>query len=332
MELVKLDINSWKNLTKGGNQISGYDAEFIFFNKSETDLLLFQDEKGFFHFVIKLSEVPKTSIVNPNVNGLNTSVNKYRIHSIEEVIFIDVVCNHKAYLREFTALVKEVGINICQGTEEKLITVNKIITSWIAFWGIQSGNLLSEESQLGLIGELFALKHFAGLNYQIALDSWKGPQGFVHDFVFDSYSIEIKTTLKGEHLHIINGLEQLTSLQEKDLYLLSIIASRNNTKGISLPEIIYDIANTYLANDPEYLSIFFNLLKSVGYNKIHETDYDIFKFEILSNKVFIVDEEFPKITNESFSYPIPKEVKQIRYTLDLNTVSSSIAFQDLMPL
>ncbi len=331
MKLDELNIESWETLQSGGDNISGYKPGYIYHNGIDTGLMLFKDGKGFFHFVIKLEKLPTTKLISPEVNGLELAINSYKITTKGVFTFIDVSCNHVAFLSEFTALVKEIMLRTYDTREDVVSIVNNIISSWIAFWGIKKQGLLSEEEQLGLMGELIVLKYYMKFNPEIALNSWKGPMGFKHDYVFESYSLELKATLKGEHIHIINGVNQLLPLKDKKMFLMSIIASRTND-GISLPGLINDISDKYLFKDAKLLLAFFDLLKEAGYNKLYEEDYNDIRFNVLSSKVFEVNSAFPKIIRDSFVDSIPNEIISLNYTLDLSSIETSINIENLMPL
>jgi hypothetical protein len=53
---------------------------------------------------------------------------------------------------------------------------------------------LSEEEVKGLIAELYVLEGFAmAAGPSLALESWRGPLGSLHDFQHDAFKIEVKS-------------------------------------------------------------------------------------------------------------------------------------------
>ena len=74
--------------------------------------------------------------------------------------------------------------------------------------------------------------------------------------------IEVKTTLKDKHSHIINGLDQLKIIKNKSKYILSILVkNRIKTKDtLNLINCIEQIESK-IAEEPEIQDIFYSKLK-----------------------------------------------------------------------
>lgn len=100
---------------------------------------------------------------------------------------------------------------------------------------------LSEDQEIGLFGELLALDRLIDrVGEERALAAWLGPQAEEHDFVLDSYDVEVKTT-RGEHrTHVIHGLGQLTPTPGRPLHLMSVQVTRAGASddGETLPGMI----------------------------------------------------------------------------------------------
>src|SRR5690606_29033660 len=100
---------------------------------------------------------------------------------------------------------------------------------------------LTEEQQVGLLGELLLLNHCAReLGVQPALDAWLGAQGEEHDFVFPSFDVEIKSTRSEGRVHMINSVSQLEMSPGRPLFLLSVqfTAAGAARGGMSLGDLI----------------------------------------------------------------------------------------------
>ena len=70
---------------------------------------------------------------------------------------------------------------------------------------------LSEDQEVGLFGELMALRRLiANLGEDAALAAWLGPQAEEHDFALPDGDIEVKTTRTDRRVHVIHGAGQLT--------------------------------------------------------------------------------------------------------------------------
>ena len=72
----------------------------------------------------------------------------------------------------------------------------------------QNLDALSENSQIGLYGELYFLRNFLKSfhNQYKCIFSWKGPEKSIQDFQFEDMAIEVKTTHGKNHqkIHIAN--------------------------------------------------------------------------------------------------------------------------------
>ena len=65
---------------------------------------------------------------------------------------------------------------------------------------------MSDAVVTGLIGELLVLGHaIREIGDDEALSSWLGPQSEEHDFAFENYDAEVKTTVSEARVHLIGG-------------------------------------------------------------------------------------------------------------------------------
>ena len=133
---------------------------------------------------------------------------------------------------------------------------------------------LGEQTQLGLMGELTVLQDCVlnQLNPKNALKAWAGPLRGLHDFVFKSCNIEVKSSIGVNNRHfIINGENQLTIPLEKHLYIMNPVFDISDN-GQSLSDMVTSI-KALVSSDQISLDIIENLLAKAGYHAIHSEYY-----------------------------------------------------------
>jgi hypothetical protein len=201
------------------------------------------------------------------------------------------------------------------------------IKAWQDFMDKGSGNVLSAEAETGLFGELTILDEFLfnGIPLNISIQSWVGPADGIHDFVFGSVGIEVKTTVsKGEFIARIGSLEQLDSSLVHSLFLAGV-RLLNSDIGLTLPEKIYNIRK-HFDDNPIAQNIFDCRLIQAGYMDFFSERYTR-RFRNLNNIWYQVDNAFPKLTKEN----IPQGIVRAKYDLDLNLVPSQhLCFDDVL--
>ncbi len=168
------------------------------------------------------------------------------------------------------------------------------------------------KTDLGLWGELKFLEFV--LDNQISnVHSWTGPEFSTHDFKIDNRFFEIKTTSnKYKNLISINGMLQLNS--NEDTALCFIRVEKDNSLGESLKDLIIKISKKI--NSPDH-AVFEK--KYSRFNKIIDSSSD--KFKIAVNHIYLVDDNFPKISQNSFKNDkVPKGISYISYTVDLSNL------------
>lgn len=325
MDYRKLTIETWKALNQSGNTITGYESTCLALNDNEkSDLFIFKDELGNYHLSIKTNESKNTVIEDPGVNGLHIGMYKYKIGDGEIGLFIDLKCNLSDFLEEFTEVVKEISNGIFINKGQPFSTVNQVISNWLSFWANRRKHILSEEAQIGLICELFILRKLCQINPSNALLSWTGPLGDKNDFCFTDWNIEIKGTRKSSQIHTINGIDQLTPSNDKQLGFISFIVSvTNSDTAINLPSIIESIVIDFFAKKPSLTVRFNELLAGVGYTPVHAKEYVNFSIEIIKGTLFIVDWEFPKLISGMLNIPLSTRVSSIRYDISLEGITGS---------
>ena len=324
MNYKNLTTETWYKLDSSGDITSGYKSLMLTGDgASITPLHVFIDEKGLFHFAI---DTVTTNIEDPHVNGLTVTIRNYRMGGGNIRQMIDLCCSIGSYVEEFTGVVREIADCIIDKGENPGDAVTKVVRNWKVFWGNQNRQLLTEEQLIGLICELQILYLLCAINMSTALDSWRGPLMGKTDFSFTSWELEVKATRNPRIVHTINGLDQLSSSNNKSLGLISFLVSvSDNENSISLPGLITGIINEYLITRPDLIVRFNELLVNAGYNLNFVDQYRNFKIELLRSTLYIVDDTFPKLTQEELAAPLNSRISAVKYNISLD----GLAGQDL---
>lgn len=183
---------------------------------------------------------------------------------------------------------------------------------------------LSEEQQIGLMGELLVLEHGLAVAPEETLEAWLGMDREEHDFVFGDFDLEVKTTRSEDRLHMINSLTQLLAAPGRPLYLASIQLTGGGAaaEGRSLAELITDIR---VATDERWHSGIDEKLSRAGW---HDEDADLYPTRWVYRSRphgYLVDEFFPALTPDTVmdSVRTPQLIVSVRYQVDVSQLAHS---------
>jgi putative PD-(D/E)XK family protein DUF4420 len=189
--------------------------------------------------------------------------------------------------------------------------------------------LLSDEQQLGLQGELTFLHALIKTQGTQAVVAWTGRDPHLperHDFRLGNVDIEVKATRGSRRQHIIHGLEQLQPSKGHTLYLLSL---RFEGAGLNAGKSLYDEIQSIrrsLGNASTERSEFENRLLLTGYfDKDAEHYHD--KLIFADDPVLaIVDERLPKITKNILESALQPEIAgrigDVSYRIDIDGIGA----------
>jgi hypothetical protein len=110
-----------------------------------------------------------------------------------DATYADLHCRMTSLDRVFQELIADVLTRLMAERSEPVATCHKVLDEWRALLKA-SGQSLSRETIVGLVGELEVLRLLAEEDSVTALDSWQGPTMSVHDFVWGGAELEVKTT------------------------------------------------------------------------------------------------------------------------------------------
>lgn len=178
-------------------------------------------------------------------------------------------------------------------------------------------NILSINSQKGLIGELLYLEYLIdNFNEKIAIESWVGPDGCDQDFLLDNSWVEIKTTKTSSDSIQISSLEQLdrSDYGQIVVYFMDIVDSQNKstiTLGDLFERLLAKLSHPLLKDSLvcKVSKVGFNIKQLENYKKIH--------FRMSGFSKYGVNDFFPKLTKKNIS----SEIISAEYTISLSSIS-----------
>lgn len=182
---------------------------------------------------------------------------------------------------------------------------------------LRAQSILSEEAQLGLRGELQFMRDLAPRLGDDVLAAWTGPERQPHDFRIGDCEFEVKTTRGVNHVHVINGLQQLEPSPGHRLFIYSLrLAPAGAKAGTTLPD---EIEQTRALLLPPGKLHFDRMLRThYGYVAEH-ADWYPQRFQHASvPRLVPVDGSCPRLTGAMISaVPHAERISDVRYRVSL---------------
>lgn len=198
---------------------------------------------------------------------------------------------------------------------------------------LRSRRRLSPSQETGLIGELTVLLHlFSTLGVEHAMESWLGPEAEEHDFSFETYDLEVKTTLSEERKHVVHGLDQLEATYGRALWLFSIqFTPAGRGTGESLTVLARRAIETAGAHGADVE----RALETVGWR---EADAELYtKRYVLRTapRSYPIDEHFPAITRSRIDTVVPNAgliSQDVAYRIDVSPLRHDVPGPEIVAL
>lgn len=231
-----------------------------------------------------------------------------------DLAFIDVACKLPQLERLFSSVVDEIIVSLNDDATAPAKTCQAVIRRWRELLTRAPGELMDENSLLGLFGELVVLRDASRINADGALKMWCGWEKDKVDFRYASDAMEVKASLAREgKLVTIHGLYQLERPAGGSLHLVVIWVDRATESGLSVPDLVTEIVDLGV-DEVELL----RRLGQSGYNESHSVEYADIRFEIRERTIYQVDEDFPRITPSMLVKEARLErLQSVRYRVDL---------------
>jgi hypothetical protein len=147
--------------------------------------------KDLFYFSLKIPFELNFLMKSDSTSGLNVDVDKYDQKNLKLTISLAEV----GYSELFVILVSDLVGVLSKGFDSRktIINFNKRLEAWKNFLKAPKGKKLTQESLIGLVGELVILSELLSIDDSIdTLIKWKGPFNDKSDFFKDKEWEKIK--------------------------------------------------------------------------------------------------------------------------------------------
>lgn len=174
--------------------------------------------------------------------------------------------------------------------------------------------VLSEEAQKGLIGEITVLRLLiTELGPKPALAAWVGPSGAPKDFELETDCIEVKARREGAKPFVkISSEFQLADVPRHRLWLAVLSVDRvQPPHGQTLTECIAEVTEMLGKVEPSAVMQWDQHLADAGYDALH--DYSPWRWIASAPDFHAVTNGFPRIAD-----PVPLGVSDVTYSLALS--------------
>ena len=176
-------------------------------------------------------------------------------------------------------------------------------------WKDMLGNVNSDKQPYDVLGELLVVEKLLS---EGKTPRWAGIEYATHDVELPEYSIEVKSTTRRYRYEVtISSMYQLRPAEGKKLYL-AFIRFEKSGLGRSVNDVVSNMKQ--LGFNSTALE---RALKKAGLEEGRVARNE--KYKVLEWKQYLVDENFPAITESSFKNDcLPQNIVGITYTVDLS--------------
>jgi hypothetical protein len=314
--MITLDLvqKMWSLITHPEKDSEVYEANEI--DSISTPFghpLLTIDTTNLRHFLIPISE-NSNALEDKQSAGVHVLINKWK-EGNKKRRFIDLVCRKPHLNGIFDLVVFEILhlIETDSLAPEKASQV--VLQRWRELLSREPSGTPDKIFVIGVLGELFLLKDLVAVNPD-TIDYWLGPNGHRYDFYSGHKALEVKaTTRKRERLITIHGIDQLSYQSDTKLYLAILRLEETPQIGITVSQMVRDIVA--LGCDQTKL---FMKLAFLGMSPEVIVKCDEFRYVLREQIFYEVDQDFPRITEESFTAgKFFGQIVDVSYQIDLSS-------------
>lgn len=281
-------------------------------------LLCAIDAEGLRHLLVPLMPAEE-SLQDLQSRGLTVKTDELNVRGSEPARYIDIACHDAAGYDAFDLIGGELAGALTLRMWSPAEVVARILTKWRRFWGHLPSAMLSREEQLGLFAELWFLSMWLVpcVGPVAAVERWRGPFGARHDFEWQGCSVEVKeTTSTRGAIHRVNGIDQLVLPDDGELFLFSLRLREEGGASNTLPTLV-ESCRQQLAEHDETSCRFESALLHLGYSPAHEEEYARVRLRMAGQGLYVVRDDFPRLTASQFSAGVPAGIERVDYEINL---------------
>ncbi len=191
-----------------------------------------------------------------------------------------------------------------------------LIEKWKEFFS-GGTDILSDERQTGLYGELYLLQRFAleGIDIGKIVNAWTGSKKTSQDYEFGTAAVEVKSSAAVDATRInITNSRQLDDTGLGNLFLVRILFDARQGDERTLPILIEAIRKNIQKNSPEAGLDFEEKLLGAGYQDKHIEQYSTRMYSERELVFYQVYGDFPRLLEEN----LPEGVTKVSYEVALD--------------
>jgi Putative PD-(D/E)XK family member, (DUF4420) len=238
-----------------------------------------------------------------------------------DITYADLHCRITSLDRVFEELVADVLGRLTAEHSEPDATCHKVLNEWRALLRV-SGQGISRETIVGLVGELEVLRLLAEEDPTKALDSWQGPTMSLHDFVRGGAELEVKTTTSVDGNFIaISNIDQLDPTLVGSLHVV-VVHAREDPRAPSLDERVDGLVALGMPR-----SVLLTKVASTGYVYGSGTATGD-RFRIRSVRAWMVGDSFPGLRRGELDEARLRGVSRLRYELALDSAPKRLSDEE----
>jgi len=288
---------------------------------SSLPVYIASDSNGVRYLLIKAGSGSRLDLSSVRTRALEVRIESLSVSDLPAETFLILACPDPAFHSLFDTLLADAILAVTRSPEEAVDVVVQTVERWKRFCTIAPATM-SEEGVLGLLGELWFLRHWVTKLTRQNLLAWKGPLEGTHDFQWSNVSVEVKTSASHRHplRHRIAGLEQLEPPSSGDLYLFSLHLLEDDLAGNSLMELIRLLRGD-LSSAPELRDLLDERIIAAGYGPTAD-DKAVRCYRVQSEQLYRVDEAFPKLVRSSFPSGLPPGVVNVTYEVSIDACAA----------
>jgi hypothetical protein len=192
-------------------------------------------------------------------------------------------------------------------------TIISLIDKWKEFFS-GSSDILSEERQTGLYGELYLLHYLTlnGIDIGKLVSAWTGSKKTSQDYEFGSIAIEVKSSAAVDASRItISNSRQLDDVGIDKLFLARLLFDARQGETQTLPKLIETIREKIKKSSPETGIDFEEKLLGAGYQGKHYEQYFNRTYSERELIFFQIKNGFPRLLEKT----LPKGITKVSYEL-----------------
>ena len=189
---------------------------------------------------------------------------------------------------------------------------------WQNLFAAAQNDLLSEERQRGLIGELLFLRGqiIDGRPPKEAVAGWTGALKEHQDFSYGALWYEVKAVMEQAEKVRIPSLEQLSLERVGELVIYRL--AKTAGEGFTLNSLVAELSEL-LSKNSSAAQRFEVLLFQTGY--VQREEYDEQFYRVAEVMTFTVDENFPRLTKTN----LPPAIVEASYSLNLRGLKEALS-------